>query len=131
MLPVEASLDAFAGHEHRRCRAVVRSETSVLLDPPPKFSEHHHRHIVGAPDALDVFQESVHSVGRVHQQPAVQVRLLHVGVERVAGIGDVIEARRHPGGNQRRDSLKVAAKPAANAVIHGRSIRRRRLAHEV
>ena len=34
-------------------------------------------------DALEIFHEPAHRVGGVHQQTAVQIPLLHVGVERV------------------------------------------------
>ena len=63
---------------------MIGAETAVLLDPPPEFSEHQDGDIVCAADALEVFHESAHRVGRVHQQPAVDVRLRDVRVERVA-----------------------------------------------
>jgi len=47
----------------------------------PKFREHHHRDVVFATDAFDVFHEGAHRVGGVHEETAVQVRLLDVRVE--------------------------------------------------
>ena len=128
---VEAALDALADDEHRRRRAVIGAEAAVLFDAASELGEDHHRDFVGAPDALEVFDEAAHGVGGVHEQPAVEIGLLHVRVERVALIGDVVQARRHPGGDERRDALEVAAQPAADPVVHRRAIARRRLAHEV
>ena len=113
MLSVEPALDALADDEHRRRRAVIGPEASVLFDPPSELGEDHHGDFVGVPDAFEVFDEPAHRVGGVHEQPAVEIRLLHVRVERVALIGDVVQARRHPGVDERRDPLKVAAQPAA------------------
>ena len=95
MLAVEAALDALADDEHRRRGAVIGAEAAVLFDAASELGEDHDGDFVRPADALEVLDESAHGVGGVHQQPAMEIGLLHVRVERVALIGDVVEARRH------------------------------------
>ena len=131
MLPVEAAAHALADDEHRRRGAVVGAEAAVLFDPASELGEDHHRHLVGAADPFDILHEPADRVGGVHEQPAVEIRLLHVGVERVAGVGDVVQPRRHAGRDEGCHPPEVAAEAAADAVVDRRLIAGGRLAHEV
>ena len=110
---------------------MIRSKASVLFDATSELREDHHGDFVRVPDASEVLDEAADGVGRIHQQAAVQIRLLHVRIERVALIRHVVQPRRHPRGDERRDAPEVAAEAAALAVVHRRLIGGCRLPNEV
>ncbi len=110
---------------------MVGPHASVFFHSTAELGEHHNGDFIRMPEAFEVFHKPAHRVGGVHEQTAVEIRLLHVRVERVALIRDVVQPRRHPGVDERRHSLEVAAQPAAHPVVHRCVIAGRGLANEV
>ena len=111
MLAVHAAFEPLAEQEHRSGRAVIGAQAAILFHPPSKFREYHHGHIVCTSDAFHVFHEPAHAVCQYIQEPAMEVCLLHVRIERVAGIRDVVQTRPHSSSDERRDPLQIAANP--------------------
>ena len=101
---IQPTLDTLTNDEHRCRGAVIGAETGILLDPSTKFREHHDGHVARSPDPLQILDKSTDRVGGVGKQPRVRVRLVHVSVERIALIADVIQAGRHLSVDQGRHS---------------------------
>ena len=97
VLAVESALDAAANDEHRGGGSVVGAEAGVLFDAASELGEHHDGDVVGPADTFQVFDEATDRIGGIGQQTGVRVGLVHVGIERVALVADVVEPGWHVG----------------------------------
>ena len=75
---------------------MIGAETAVFFDAAAELREHEDCDAVRVADAFQILDEAARGVRGVHQQPAVEIGLLHVRVERVALIRHVVQTRRHP-----------------------------------
>lgn len=83
---------------------MVGPEARILFDPATELGEHHDGNVIGPAHPLHVFDEPPDGIGRVGQQSRMGVGLMHVGVEGVPGIADVVQPCRDLRCDQRGDT---------------------------
>jgi hypothetical protein len=88
-------------------------------DAPAELRKDHHRHIVGAPMRSMSRIKPYTASGSIGEQAFMQIRLLHVGVERIVAIGNVVQTRRHAGVDQRGYLGEIQRN---DAVVDGRFV---------
>ena len=110
---------------------MVGAQAGVFRDAAAEFGEHQGRNLVPAADAAQVVHEAAQRVRGVSEQAEVQVVLVDVGVEDVAGVADVVQPGGHASVNKRRDLAQVQPQPrGAHAVIDRGAVVGPRLPHE-